>query len=193
LNPHFLFNALNTIAVRARDGDGPGTVLMVEQLSDLLRRTLSRHRSSEVTLEEELDLIGQYVAIEQARFPDRLAVTIQVDRDLHQAAVPGFSLQHLVENAIRHGIALRPGAGTVQIRARRDGETLVLAVVDDGAGLKATEPPAGHGIENTRERLRVLYGERAALAIQPNATGGTTATLRVPFREIALEAGIAQR
>ncbi|HZI27834.1 MAG TPA: histidine kinase [Gemmatimonadaceae bacterium] len=193
LNPHFLFNALNTIAVRARDGDGPGTVSMVEQLSDLLRRTLSRHRSSEVTLEEELDLIRQYVAIEQARFPDRLTVTIQVDRDLHSAAVPGFSLQHLVENAIRHGIARRPGAGTVQISARRDGETLVLVVVDDGAGLTAAELPVGHGIENTRERLRVLYGETAALTIEPNATGGTTATLRVPFHEIALEAGVAQR
>lgn len=193
LNPHFLFNTLNTIAVRARDGDGPGTVKMVEQLSDLLRRTLTRHRSSEVTLDEELDLVQEYVAIEEARFPDRLTVGIHVDRAFRQAAVPGFALQHLVENAIRHGIARRPGAGTVQVNARRDGNTLELSVVDDGAGIPASPEMPGHGIENTRERLRALYGGKASLTVAPNAAGGTTATLRVPFRELALEAGVAER
>jgi hypothetical protein len=194
LNPHFLFNTLNTIAVRARDGDAPGTVRMVEQLSDLLRRTLTRHRGSEVTLDEELDLVRQYVAIEEARFPDRLAVGIQIDHALRQAAVPGFALQHLVENAIRHGIARRPGAGTVQVKARRDGNILELTVVDDGAGLPSSAAmPPGHGIENTRERLRALHGDQASLAITPNAAGGTTATLRVPFRELAMEAGVAER
>ena len=193
LNPHFLFNTLNTIAVRARDGDGPGTVRMVEQLSDLLRRTLTRHRSSEVTLAEEVDLIRQYVAIEQARFPDRLTVNIQIDRAFRQAAVPGFALQHLVENAIRHGIARRPGAGTVHVQARRDGDTLELSVIDDGAGLLSSTTMPLHGIENTRERLRVLYGDGASLTIAPNATGGTTATLRLPFRELAMEAGVAER
>ena len=193
INPHFLFNTLNTIAVRARDGDGPGTVRMVEQLSDLLRRTLTRHRSSEVTLEEELDLVRQYVAIEEARFPDRLKVTIQVDGSLLQAAIPGFSLQHLVENAIRHGIARRPGAGTVQVIARRDGDTLELSVIDDGAGMAAATMAPGHGIENTRERLRALYGDRASLTVTPNAGGGTAAVLRVPLRELPMEAGVAER
>ena len=193
LNPHFLFNTLNTIAVRARDGDGPGTVRMVEQLSDLLRRTLTRHRSSEVTLDEELELVRQYVAIEEARFPDRLTVRIDVDRALRQAAVPGFALQHLVENAIRHGIARRPGAGTVHVHARRDGDTLELSVIDDGAGLSSSATVSGHGIENTRERLRALYADRASLSVAPNANGGTTAVLRVPYRELAMEAGVAER
>ena len=193
LNPHFLFNTLNTIAVRARDGDGPGTVRMVEQLSDLLRRTLTRHRSSEVTLDEELDLVREYVAIEEARFPDRLSVTIQVDPALRQAAIPGFAVQHLVENAIRHGVARRPGAGRVQVQARRDGETLELSVTDDGAGMPASPAMPGHGIENTRERLRALYGDRASLTVTPNAGRGTKATLRVPFRQLAMEAGIAER
>ena len=192
LNPHFLFNTLNTIAVRARDGDGGGTVRMVEQLSDLLRVTLTRHRSSEVTLEEELDLVRQYVAIEEARFPDRLRVIIDVDPSLNQSAVPGFALQHLVENAIRHGIARRPGAGTVRVRARSDGDTLELTVADDGAGSTVQVMPAGHGIENTRERLRALYGDRAALTID-SGKAGTTATLRFPWRELAMEGGVAQR
>ena len=193
LNPHFLFNTLNTIAVRARDGDGAGTVRMVEQLSDLLRRTLTRHRSSEVTLEEELDLVRQYVAIEEARFPDRLTVGVHVDRTLRHAAVPGFALQHLVENAIRHGIARRPGAGTVQVHGRRDGDVLELSVIDDGAGLTSSAAVPGHGIENTRERLRAMYGDGASLTVAPNANGGTTAILRVPYRELAMEAGVAER
>lgn len=194
LNPHFLFNTLNTIAVRARDGDGAGTARMVEQLSDVLRRTLTRHRSSEVSLEEELELVRQYVAIEEARFADRLTVTIEADDALNHAALPGFALQHLVENAIRHGVARRPGAGSVQVRARRAGETLEVTIADDGAGLdEATSMPPGHGIENTRERLRVLYGERASLSVAPRVEGGTVAVLRVPFHEIALEADVAQR
>jgi len=194
LNPHFLFNTLNTIAVRARDGDGAGTARMVEQLSDLLRHTLTRHRSSEVALEEELDLVRQYVAIEEARFPDRLTVTVDADPALHQAAVPGFALQHLVENAIRHGIARRPGAGTVRVIARRSGDALELVVADDGGGMNVAVPmPAGHGIENTRERLRALYGDQASLVITSDASSGTTATMRIPFRPLALEAGVAER
>lgn len=194
LNPHFLFNTLNTIAVRARDGDSVGTVRMVEQLSDVLRRTLTRHRSSEVSLEEELDLVRQYVAIEEARFADRLRVTLDANPVLHQAAVPGFALQHLVENAIRHGIARRPGAGTVHVAARRSGESLELTVTDDGAGLdESMSMPAGHGIENTRERLHALYGEKASLTIAGRAGGGTIATIRIPFHELAMEVDVAQR
>jgi LytS/YehU family sensor histidine kinase len=194
LHPHFLFNTLNTIAVRARDGDGAGTARMVEQLSDVLRRTLTRHRSSEVTLDEELELVRQYVAIEEARFPDRLSVTIDVDSGLLHAALPGFALQHLVENAIRHGIARRPGAGTVQVTASRVAGTLELRVTDDGAGLADDLViPPNHGIENTRERLTVLYADRASLTIAGRPDGGTLATMRIPFHEIALEADVAQR
>lgn len=194
LNPHFLFNTLNTIAVRARDGDGAGTARMVEQLSDVLRRTLTRHRSSEVTLGEELDLVRQYVAIEEARFPDRLKVTIEVDPKLHHAALPGFALQHLVENAIRHGIARQPGAGSVHVSAVRNGDILVLSVANDGAGFNERAPKLpGGGIENTRERLRVLFGDNASLSVSKREGGGTLATLHVPYRELALEAGVAQR
>lgn len=194
LNPHFLFNTLNTIAVRARDGDDAGTVRMVEQLSDLLRRTLTRHQSSEVTLEEELDLVRQYVAIEQARFPDRLSVTVNVERTLQQAAVPGFALQHLVENAIRHGIARRPGSGRVDITATRAGATLLVAVTDDGSGVdESMKAPAGRGIANTHERLRALYGDRASLKVSRNSSGGTSAVMRLPYRTLAHESGVAQR
>ena len=186
VNPHFLFNTLNTIAVRARDGDGPGTARMVEQLSDLLRRTLTRHRANEVPLDEELDLVRQYLAIEQARFSDRLRPAFDVDPHVTSAAVPSFAVQHLVENAIRHGIARRTGAGIVTIRALREHDMLVVAVTDDGAGVtdRLVTPP-GHGIENTRDRLRALFGDRASLTVAPAPGGGTIATLRVPYRSPA--------
>jgi signal transduction histidine kinase len=190
INPHFLFNTLNSIAVRARDGDGPGTVRMVEQLSDLLRRTLNRHRANEVPLAEELDLVRQYLAIEEARFSDRLRPAFAIDPDVQSAAVPSFAVQHLVENAMRHGIARRAGAGRLTVRARRDGNAVDISVTDDGTGVTALTPtPQGHGIENTRDRLRALYGAHASLTLAPAPGGGTVATLRLPYRELAQESG----
>lgn len=194
VNPHFLFNTLNTIAVRARDGDSAGTVRMVEQLSEMLRRTLTRHRASEVTLAEELDLVRQYLAIEQARFSDRLRPSFSVDEAVLSGAVPSFSVQHLVENAVRHGIARRTGAGRVDIVARLEGETLVITVSDDGNGIGGTwDAPGGRGIATTRERVRALYGERASLDLRAREGGGTMATLRVPYRTIEREPGDDQR
>jgi two-component system, LytTR family, sensor kinase len=188
LNPHFLFNTLNTIAVRARDGDGAGTVRIVEQLSDVLRRTLSRHQANEVTLDEEMDLVRQYLAIEQARFPDRLRPVFEADPSLGAAAVPSFALQHLVENAIRHGIARQPGAGRLRIGARRDGDTLVLVVEDDGAGIdEAAAQVSRRGLANTRARLQALYGSRATLEAARRPQGGTLATLRLPYHEVPPE------
>lgn len=193
LNPHFLFNTLNTIAVRVRDADTKGAGTMIEQLSELLRRTLSRHRSNEVRLEEELDLVRQYLAIEQARFSDRLRPRFEVEPGVLPAAVPGFVIQHLAENAIRHGIARRTEAGRLLVRARRDGDVLELSVHDDGPGITADAVFAdGHGIADTRERLRALYGARATLTIEPARDGGTMATLRLPYRELAVEADAAR-
>jgi len=190
VNPHFLFNTLNTIAVFVRDGDRQGAVQIVEHLSDVLRQTMSRHRANEVTLEAELALIRQYLAIEQARFPDRLAVEITAAETMSAAAVPSFSLQHLVENAIRHGIAKKEGAGHVRIRAGRDGTTLVLTVADDGPGAGAAPPGKGHGLGNTRARLAALYGENASLDLSGAAGGGTVATLRLPYHDIVMEAPV---
>lgn len=191
LNPHFLFNTLNTITVLVRDGDAAGATRMVEQLSDILRRTLNRDRANEVTLGEELELVRQYLAIEQARFSDRLRPAFEVDDALRVAAVPGFALQHLVENAVRHGIARREGAGRLRVAARREGDTIELSVRDDGPGIGTEEPPAGHGLHNTRERLRALYGDRASCVVRRAPDGGTVAILRVPWRELTVEAAPA--
>ena len=185
VNPHFLFNTLNTIAVLVRDDDRAGAVRIVEHLSEMLRRTLSRHRANQVSLGEELELVQQYVAIEQARFSDRLRPEFNVPDSLLSAQVPSFALQHLVENAIRHGIARDPDAGVLIIAARRVGDVLEITVTDDGVGIDPDAPvPAGHGIDNTRERLRALYGDQASLEIVRGAERGTIAILRVPYQEM---------
>jgi two-component system, LytTR family, sensor kinase len=187
VNPHFLFNTLNTIAVRARDGDTAGTVAMVEQLSDLLRRTLSGGRGPEVALEDELELVRGYLAIEQARFSDRLRPAFRVEAGILPAAVPNLAVQHLVENAVRHGIARRPGAGNLAVSAWREGDQLIVTVEDDGAGIADGPTPAARGIENTRERLRALYGESASLIVEAVRPHGTVAILRVPYRRLETE------
>ncbi|MBO0722447.1 MAG: histidine kinase [Blastocatellia bacterium] len=188
VNPHFLFNTLNTIAVLVRDDDRKAAVRIIEQLSEVLRTTLSGRRANEVPLGEELELVRQYVAIEEARFSDRLRPEFDIDESLLGAAVPSFALQQLVENAIRHGIAGRPDAGRLIITAFRSGDLLELTVEDDGLGIpEVFVMPPGHGLENTRERLRALFGERASLVLARRAEGGTIATLRAPYREVAPE------
>jgi two-component system LytT family sensor kinase len=188
VNPHFLFNTLNTIAVLVRDNDRTRAVQIVEQLSEVLRATLGRYRGNEVRLEDEIALARQYLAIEQARFSDRLRPQWNIQDRLGNAAVPGFALQHLVENAIRHGIARREDAGLVEIGACREGDVLVVTVRDDGPGMGVSmAAPAGHGLANTRERLEAIHGQAASLEIASAPGGGTTATLRVPYRELPPE------
>jgi hypothetical protein len=194
VNPHFLFNTLNTIAVLVRDDDKRGATRIVEQLADVLRITLRRHQTPEVSLGDELELVRQYLAIEQARFPDRLRPTIGVDEALLSAAIPGFAVQQLVENAVKHGIARLPEAGSLTIAARRDGEMLEVVIRNDGPPFDRVAAAARRGgIGNTRERLRELYGDAASLSIESGAAGGAVATLRVPFREIVLERDDARR
>ena len=189
LNPHFLFNSLNTIAVLVRGGDNGRATRVVEHLSEVLRQTLSRSRAAEVSLDDELDLVRQYLAVEAARFSDRLRVAIDVPDALLSAAVPSFALQHLVENAVRHGIARRSDAGTITVSARRAGDSVEITVRDDGAGFApGAEQADGHGLENTRERLRTLYGDRASLVVEL-AGQGTMARLVVPYREVAFTSG----
>jgi signal transduction histidine kinase len=191
VNPHFLFNTLNTIGVLVREGQRSEATRIIEQFSDVMRRTLRRDRAHEVTLSDELEVVRQYLAIEEARFADRLRTEVQIDDAVLSAAVPSFALQMLVENAVRHGIARSPDGGTLVIRARRDGKMLEMTVIDNGPGAGGDPALAGHSIENTRERLRALYGDRASLVFSEHSPRGTIATMRVPYHEVVMEAGIA--
>jgi len=178
LQPHFLFNSLNAITVIVRDRDTATATRMLEQLGEMLRRVMRRDRPQEVPLAEELDFVRQYLAIEQIRFSDRLRPVFAVDEGVLNAAVPDFLLQPLVENALRHGLAKRVDATLLKIEARREGDDLVLAVIDDGPGPAAGE---GVGLGNTRERLATLYGARARLDLGRSAEGGAVATVRLPY------------
>jgi signal transduction histidine kinase len=191
LRPHFLFNALNTVSsLMHRDVDAADAVLA--RLGDLLRRTLRAGDRHEVTLAEELELLGDYVAIVSARFSDRLTITCRIAPDVRTALVPHFLLQPLVENALEHGIARRAGAGRVEVRAARvtdaGGDRLRLVVADDGAGrdrLTERTPSEGIGLSNTRRRLAALYGDahRLVLTDRPRGTGGAEVVVELPFRE----------
>jgi two-component system LytT family sensor kinase len=182
LHPHFLFNTLQTVStLLRRDPDAAEAVL--GRLSELLRRTLAREAAHEVPLAEELHFLALYVAIQQTRFGDRLAVRTEVDPRARGALVPHLVLQPLVENAIRHGAELR-GGGRVEVSAHlRDGR-LVLRVADDGPGLpeRWSARPGGVGLANTRARLQALYGDRCRLLLERPAEGGLTVTVALPFR-----------
>lgn len=182
LQPHFLFNALNTISsVMHEDVDRADT--MLAQLSDLLRRTLHATESQEVPLAEELALLRSYLAIMEARFGEELTVDFVVDPALSQALVPQLLLQPLVENSIRHARQPQPSRLEVQVRAVREDGHLLLQVRDNGPGIPAVEGgewPKGVGLANTEERLEGLYGTDHQLLLQN--VGGLTVTMRLPLR-----------
>ena len=184
LHPHFLFNALNTIAVLVREKETDVAVQLITRLGDVLRRVLQAGEVHEVPLSEEFLFTRQYLEIEEVRFADRLRVRWEVDDDVLGMTVPHLILQPLVENALRHGIAHREDDGEIEIGARRNGDRLLLWVRDNGPGYHPTGRPAGIGLANVRGRLAGLYGESATLTVEAIAAeqgGGCRATLALPM------------
>ena len=185
LQPHFLFNSLHTLGALIRAGDESSAARLTQRLSELLRQSLQLSERPEIPLRDELALLDRYVEIQRLRFGERLRVSIDgVDADerLGAALVPTLLLQPLVENAIRHGVERRAGAGRIDVSARREGERLVLRVRDDGPGPeKPVTTGTGVGLENSRARLGELYGDDASLTLAAVEEGGAEATVRLPF------------
>lgn len=185
LQPHFLFNTLNTIStLMHRDVDAADN--MIAKLGDLLRLSLKSVGVQEVTLKQELDFLGKYLEIEQTRFRDRLSVVVDVDATTLDVLVPNLILQPLVENAIKHGIGPRPTPGTVIITARRMRDTLEIEVRDDGVGLTGAKLFAfnrGVGLTNTRSRLQRLYGSAHRFEFRQPPDGGLSVVIAVPLVE----------
>jgi signal transduction histidine kinase len=179
LNPHFLFNALHSIAELVHQDPRLAEQLIV-RLGELLRRALETAGRPELSLAEELDFIRGYLEIEQLRLGDRLRVVWEIDPDSLGARVPGLILQPLVENAIQHGIAATSSPGTLTLRARRADGQLHIEVADTGPGLPATGDvrPQGIGIANTRARLQRLYADRQSFEM--HHSGGLLVRLRIP-------------
>ncbi len=187
LQPHFLFNALHSIsALVHKDPDAADK--MIARLGDFLRLTLDTAATQEVQLRQELNFLNCYLEIERIRFHDRLTTHLHVDPQTLGCRVPNLILQPIVENAIRHGIAVRSGPGHVEVRAERRGEVLRLQVRDNGPGLPegpaAARPQSegGVGLSNTRARLAQLYGAAYRFELQDAPEGGTVVTLEIPFR-----------
>lgn len=180
LQPHFLFNALHTVAGLVRADERDRAVETITQLGDLLRRSFARDASHETTLRDELAAVREYLAIEQIRFSDRLHVDYVIADDTLEGLVPTLILQPLIENAIRHGVSTSLDARTITIASRRDHGRLIVGIRDNGRGF----PPGsthGVGLSNTTRRLQELYGADGHLTCESPASGGSLVTVTLPW------------
>jgi LytS/YehU family sensor histidine kinase len=182
LQPHFLFNTLNSISWLMRE-DVEAADNMMASLGELLRTTLSVPATEEVTLRQELKLLELYLAIERARFQDRLKVLVNVDPQTLDCNVPCLLLQPIVENAVRHGISRLDRPGLVEIRAQCVRSELLISILDDGPGISSESAwKEGIGLGNTRARLEKHYGEIQSLRYSNRNEGGLTVEIRLPLR-----------
>jgi two-component sensor histidine kinase len=184
LDPHFLFNALNTISSHV-ERDPRLTRSMIEHLGDLLRMSLETKDRQEVPLAEELAFLDHYLEIQKIRFGEQLIIEINVEPEVRYANVPSLFLQPLVENAIRHGISRRVSGGAVMVTVKPLGSNLSIVVEDDGLGLSpgwTLENSNGLGLRVTRERLEGLYPAQHRFSMRRRAEGGTSVEILLPLR-----------
>jgi two-component system, LytTR family, sensor kinase len=180
INPHFLFNTLNTISSFMYE-NVKGADRMISLLSQMLRQTLERSDRQLVALAEDIELLDLYLAIMKARFEEKLSVRIEVPQECGQALVPSFLLQPIVENSVKFNRPAGTRIAEVLIRAERRGDTLELTVADNGPGLKGNLQP-GTGLANVRKRLDHLYGPAYILDFTNRPEGGLAVTIRLPYR-----------
>ncbi|MEO8564484.1 MAG: histidine kinase [bacterium] len=181
IRPHFLFNTLHSIGQMWRSGRADEADAVLDHLGSLFHKVQRSTSHYEVPLAEELELVREYLAIEQARFRDRLRTSVRADDDALDFLVPPLILQPIVENAIRHGVAAVSSAGNVEVTASVRGGRLHLEVRDDGPGVQAVsaQPGSGLGLRNTRERLAQLYGSDARLLVTSDPASGTIVRIEI--------------
>jgi sensor histidine kinase YesM len=194
LNPHFLFNTLNTM-VNLVHKEPDKVEEMILRLSDIYRKVLKLPSAERISLAEEFDLARQYLAIEQVRLGDRLSYEIRLPENLQERSVPPLMIQPLVENAVIHGIMPAPGGGSLHLSAQEDNDMIRIIVKDDGVGIdlrggspgaalegdhRPIEQGIGFGLYSMRERLRLTYGGRGAMKIESPLGRGTRITLELP-------------
>ena len=186
LEPHMLFNTLANLRVLITL-DPPRAVAMLDRLNSYLRMTLSGSRALAHPLSAEFDRLGDYLELMSVRMGERLRYTLDLPEDLRDIPVPPLLLQPLVENSIRHGLEPKVEGGEITVRARRNGERLVIEVSDTGVGLDAAAPSpeggsgSGFGLEQVRERLATVFGTQSEMRLAAVPAGGTCATLSFPL------------
>jgi LytS/YehU family sensor histidine kinase len=179
VNPHFLFNSLNTIRGMIVEDAGVAQD-MVTRLANILRYSLQRERTYTVPLSREMEIVADYLAIESIRFDDRLAVRFEIEPAAREAQVPSMLVQTLVENAVKHGIGTLASGGEIVIRASIQAGALAMEVVNSGQ-LAAPAPGATQiGLANARERLRLLYGGKASLTLENRGAANVAAMVTLP-------------
>ncbi len=182
VNPHFLFNTLNSLSALVMTGKGPAAEKMIQSLSNFYRRSLAEDPTGDIGLDQEVALQRAYLEIEAARFPERLVTRIEVPQALETASVPGLILQPLVENAVKYAVSPTSRPVTVTISAREEYGRLVIEVSDDGPGAPhGGKAGFGIGLANVRDRLEARYGDAASLVAGPADGGGWRAVLRLPL------------
>ncbi|MDP8982034.1 MAG: histidine kinase [Acidobacteriota bacterium] len=183
INPHFLFNCLNTIAdLVVRNPARAETMTL--RLAEVFRHVLDHSSRPLTSIRDEIEFLRTYLYIEEARFGDRLQVKFDVAPELEGAQIPSLILQPLVENALKHGLGPKPGPGQLIITVRADGDRLQMTVEDDGMG-PGKHRSHGLGLVNIAERLQTLYQDRASVSLRPREAGGSVATVVIPLgREI---------
>ena len=185
LDPHFLFNALNTVSSQV-ERDPRLARTMIEHLGDLLRLSLEARDRQEIPLSEELAFLDHYLAIQKTRFAETLGIDIQVAPEVRDALVPSLILQPLVENAIRHGVSRRASGGTVTVFAEHDADQVHIRITDDGVGLPSgwtLESSSGMGLAVTHERIVGLHPDgNSRFSVRPRTGGGTEVDISLPLR-----------
>jgi Histidine kinase len=183
LEPHFLFNTLNAITTLVELGRQRQAAEMLSHLNAILKATLVRTAPEKVPLSQELEIVENYLAIEQVRFADRLRLELKVDPNALDGLIPCFLLQPIVENAVRHGIAHCENEGFIEASVRRDGSRIHLCVRDTGSARSDMARPGGHGIglKNTRERLALFYAGDHAMTAKSLVTGGFEVAITIPY------------
>ena len=193
IDPHFLFNALNSISVLVKKGENDRAEKTIGLLSGFFRRTLDSSDRHWGTLREEIELARQYLAIAQVRFGDRLAVTEHCDPAVLGTPVPAMLLQPLVENAVTHGLGDKIGLCALTLACRADGDNLAIEIADDGVGGRFYSDPKfkeGIGLKNVRGRLEQMYGREHTFSLTSTPGEGTRIEIRVPLRPAALRAAV---
>jgi two-component system, LytTR family, sensor kinase len=186
INPHFLFNTLNAISTLVLEGRNAQAESMLLKLAGFLRYSLDRQPTEMAALTAELDAQRKYLAIEQTRFDDRLKVRFNIEPGLENARLPSLILQPILENAIKYAITPRTDGGSIDVSAFREGDTLRICIEDDGPGLPTSDAMPrrpGVGLANARERLELIYGERAGLTARNREPNGCRVDIWLPLEE----------
>jgi LytS/YehU family sensor histidine kinase len=186
IEPHFIFNTLNSISGLVRENKNDAAVSMIVALSDFLRRVASSSNEDRVRLAQEVEFLEKYMQIQEARFAGRLTLDLQVPAELREARIPSLILQPLAENAIKHGIAKRAQGGAVRVAASRSDGILHLTVYNDGPLLDRDGRAVkdGIGLSNLRTRLKLLYGGDFELRLENFGITGVQVSLALPYREV---------